>query len=158
MIPSKSCNPNLREEAKVNFPIYEDSIWIDQSTVQVDLETLHAPTYSWKDMIFELFWLHKCKFNSCGRLNSRRKLFYEHVDKFNAEIDCLQVVNSIRDLQKLRLQLTEIIEQNPKAFKTIEEYKSIDSNAKMRLRFRNQSRLQLQSMRSNNFDEEVKHN
>ena len=61
--------------------------------------------------MYELFCLHrfKCKYLFCDRIDTKLKLFNEHINSFKYDIDWLQIINSIKELKE---QVKELIEDN----------------------------------------------
>ena len=55
--------------------------------------------YSFKDIIWEIFWLYKWK--SLGKINLRRKIFKTGIKQFHSEMDYVYIIKSIRELKAL---------------------------------------------------------
>ena len=57
------------------------------------------------------------------------KLFCEQVENFNADIDCLRIVKSIRELQELKQQIRETMQQNHQVLEIYQQSRYFDSSA-----------------------------
>ena len=58
--------------------------------------------YSFKDMMWELFWLHKWKSTKpLEIMGLRNRLFKEGIESFHSELDFVYIVKSIRELKAL---------------------------------------------------------
>ena len=77
-----------REETKVSVT-NDTSIDAALNNYQAKVEDKPSSIYSYKELVYELLCLHKCKFKhkSCDRINSRLKLFNQHIDNFKTKID-----------------------------------------------------------------------
>ena len=56
------------------------------------------------------------------------KLFREQAENFNSDIDCLRIVNSIRELQKLRQRIEEEMEQDHLVIEAYQQSRYLDSS------------------------------
>ena len=113
-----------REETKVNIT---NDVSIDEvlNNYPENIEAKINSIYSYKELAYELLWLHKCKlkYKSWDRINSRLKLFNQHIDSFKKEIDWLQIVNSIA---KLKVQVKEVMEDNQQILDVFHQIRYID--------------------------------
>ena len=59
--------------------------------------------YSFKDMMWELFWFHKWKSSNkfWERMRQKNKLFEEGIKTFHSELDYSYIIKSIRELKAL---------------------------------------------------------
>ena len=115
---------NKREETKVSVN-NDNSIDAVLNNKLTQFELKPNSIYSYKELAYELLCLHKCKFKyrSWDRINSRLKLFNQHIDSFKAEIDWLQIINSIA---KLKEQVKEVMEKNQQVLDAFHQTRYVD--------------------------------
>ena len=83
--------------------MHEDSTEDEQNKLFENVASRRKFNYSTKDMLWELFWLHKCKSSnkSWQNMNLRIKIFNEGIETFNNEMDYANIIKSIRELRAL---------------------------------------------------------
>ena len=119
-----------------------NSICIDANIFNIDVaEAKSSLSYSCKDFISELLCLHKFKHKWWERIRSRIQLFHQHVDSFKSETDWLHIVSSIRELQNLKKNVKNVIEQNRLVLESYQQSRYLDSSEHFEPNFNSQSRL-----------------
>ena len=110
---------------------------LNRNDSKIDSDESKILTYSCKDLIFELLCLHKWKFKykSWERHRSRRQLFLQHADSFKSEIDWLSIISSIRELQELKQQVREAMEQNQLMLEAYQRSWYFDTSAQIESNF-----------------------
>ena len=83
--------------------------------------------YSFKDMIWELFWLHKWKstIKSWESMGVRNKIFREGIELFHSELDFAYIVKSIRELKVL---VGSILDQEQQSLLQFHQTRLLDLN------------------------------
>ena len=79
--------------------------------------------YSFKDIIWEIFWLHKWK--SFGKIKLRRKIFKTGIKQFHSEMDYVYIIKSIRELKAL---VESILSQDQQEILQLHQSQQIDAN------------------------------
>ena len=138
---SNSFKLNQWEEIKVTSPFDNNEINCDQKSDRFQFKAENTATYSYKDFVFELLCLHKWKYKPWERIGNKMKLFREQSENFNADIDCLQIVKSIRELQELRQRIEEEMEQNQQVIEAYQQSRYFDSSVQIESNVNPQSLL-----------------
>ena len=83
--------------------------------------------YSFKDMMWELFWLHKWKSTnkSWENMKQRNKIFKEGIESFHSELDFAYIVKSIRELKAL---VGSILDQEQQSLLQFHQTRLLDLN------------------------------
>ena len=121
---SNSFMINQQEENKVALSFDNNQLNCDQLQSKAE----HTTVYSCKDLVFELLCLHKCKYKPWERFVNRMKLFREQAESFNSDIDCLQIAKSVRELQELKQQIRETMQQNHQLLEIYQQSWYFDSS------------------------------
>ena len=92
---------------------HEDSTEDEHTKLFENVVSRRKFNYSTKDMLWELFWLHKCKSSnkSWQNMNLRIKIFNEGIKTFNKEMDYANIIKSIRELRALTKSILDLNQQ-----------------------------------------------
>ena len=105
--------------------MHEDSTEDEHNKLFENIASSRKFNYSTKDMLWELFWLHKCKSSnkSWQKMNLKIKIFNEGVKTFNNEMDYANIIKSIRELRALT---KSILDQDQQAISQFHQTQLID--------------------------------